>query len=233
MKSRYFTLIAASVVILLFGVSFATADTLKLKDGTKLEGIIKKVETGKVYVLINEETKVLSILEVEAMEFNTPHLLVDSKTPIDHFMTSPEAQEMVRNIQQLDKSAEEIRRLLSQIQLYWAAKQPIDGTEERSWAAAKETFRQPLMAYQEVLNDLYFHVLARVDQYNSLMKDAAKVYVGIKGIRIGSSLVLPEMEELPLRKYVPGAWYDTIFYDGYNLGYADAVRTTTPRPNNQ
>jgi hypothetical protein len=230
MKSRYFTLIAASVLILLFGVSFATADTLKLKNGTKLEGIIKKVEGGKVYVSINEETKVLNVFDVEVMEFNTPHLLVDSKTPVDHFMTSSEAQEMVRNIQQLDESAEAVRKLLSQIQLYWAAKQPIDGTEERSWAAAKETFRQPLMAYQEVLNDLYIHVLARVDQYNSLMKDASKVYVGIKGIRIGSSLVPPEIEELPLKKYVPGAWYDTIFYEGYNLGYADATRPT-PRPN--
>jgi hypothetical protein len=51
-----------------------------------------------------------------------------------------------------------------------------------------------------------------------------KVYVGVKGIRIGSSLISSDMEKLPLRKYVPGAWYDTIFYEGYNQGYDEAYQ---------
>jgi hypothetical protein len=80
------------------------------------------------------------------------------------------------------------------------------------------------MSYQEILNDLYFHVLGRVDEYNGLMKQASKMYVGIKGVRIGSSLVPSDTERLPLRKYVPATWYDTIFYDGYNLGYSDATQ---------
>jgi hypothetical protein len=32
------------------------------------------------------------------------------------------------------------------------------------------------------------------------------------------------MKPLALRKYVPGSWYDTIFYDGYNLGFNEAYQ---------
>jgi hypothetical protein len=208
------------------------ADTVKLKDGTKIEGIIKKVEAGNVFVLVNDEAKMLSILDVESMDFNTPHLLTDApNVTVEHFIKSTESQEIVKNLQELEKTAAEMRLLLSQIQGYWAAKQPIDPKNESAWAAAKETFRKPLLRYQEILNDLYFHVLARVDEYNLFAKDADKVYVGIKGVRIGSSLIPPDLENLPLRKYVPGAWYDTIYYEGYNLGFSDASERVGKPPN--
>jgi hypothetical protein len=38
------------------------------------------------------------------------------------------------------------------------------------------------------------------------------------------------MEKLPLKKYVPSTWYDTIFYDGYSLGYDDAYQKITRTP---
>ena len=76
-----------------------------------------------------------------------------------------------------------------------------------------------------LLNDLYFHVLARVEEYNAFANEAGDLYVGVKGIfNVGSPLLTNEMKPLALRKYVPGSWYDTIFYDGYNLGFNEAYQ---------
>lgn len=205
MNERYLAIVVALALALFVIVSPAAADTLKLKDGTSIEGVIKKVEAGKVFVAIKDETKAFNLSAVDSMDFNS------------------EAREIVRNMQELDKAAAEIKRLLSQTQTDWIAKQPIDPKDEPAWLAAKETFRKPLLLYQEILNDLYFRVLGRVDEYNGLMKQASKMYVGIKGVRVGSSLVPADVERLPLRKYVPAAWFDTIFVDAYNLGYSDAT----------
>jgi hypothetical protein len=168
------------------------------------------------------------------MDFTTPHLVgAPEGIPIDHFLKDVEAQEIVSNIQQLEKASDEIEKLLKQIRTYWKAREPVPADQLGSWAAAKETFRRPLDRYQEVLNDLYFHVLAKVDQYNVLMKAASDIYVGVKGpFNVGSALVSKDMRELPLKKYVPGAWYDTIFYDGYNIGYDDAYTKFAPRGSN-
>jgi hypothetical protein len=213
------------IALAIFSAAPAYADTVKLKNGAKVEGIIKKVEAGNVFIVVNDESKILSILDVESMDFNTPHLLTGvSSVAVEHFMKSTESQEIVRNLQELDKTSAEMKRMLRQIESYWRSRQPIETKEEAGWAAAKETFRKPLMRYQEILNDLYFHVLARVDEYNRFAKEADKVYVGVKGLRVGSSLIPADLEHLPLRKYVPGSWYDTIFYEGYNLGYSDATQ---------
>lgn len=212
------TLVLSLVVL----VPWSSADTVLLKDGTKIEGVIKKVEAGKVFVEMSGELKEFDILKVETMDFNTPHLMASSGIPIEHFMENNEAQEIVKDLAELDKTSDEIRRLISQIQAYWGAKEPIDAKDKVGWDAAKYAFSRPLSRYQELLNDMYFHVLNRVDEYNGLMKDATRVYVGVKGIQIGSSLVPAEMERLPLRKYVPGTWYDTIYYEGYNRGFDDA-----------
>ena len=73
------------------------------------------------------------------------------------------------------------------------------------------------------MNDLYFHVLGKVDEYNALMKDADSIYVGVKGaLNVGSSLIPRDKKKLPLKKYVPGNWYDTIFFEGYDRGYQEA-----------
>jgi len=231
MKIGYLVMAAVLNMVLLAEVSPLSADTLRLKDGTKVEGIIKKVEAGNVFVSVGSISKTYNILDVENMDFNTPHLLSDvPDVTVEHFLKDTESQEVVRNLQLLDKKANEIQRLLTQIQTYWTAKEPIDAKSEASWTVAKETFHKPVVAYQEVLNDLYLHVLARVDEYNALMKEASRIYVGIKGVRVGSSLIPSELERLPLKKYVPGGWYSTIFYEGYNLGFSDGTqRTNAPK----
>jgi hypothetical protein len=218
--------VALSIVFaaaLSINVPASSADTLRFADGSEVEGVIKKVESGKVVVVIGEDEMIFDILDIDAMDFNTPHLLPGApNVPLDHFMKNIEAQELVRNVEELKKAEEEIRRMLVAIRGYWLRKQPVTAAELAGWEAAKEEFRKPLARYQELLNDLYFHVLAEVDEYNVLANEASKVYVGVKGIRTGSALVPREMRSLPLKRFVPATWYDTIFYEGYNLGFTDS-----------
>jgi hypothetical protein len=69
-----------------------------------------------------------------------------------------------------------------------------------------------------------------VDQYNLLTKEAGGVRVGVRGVfNAGSALVSKEAQELPLRKYVPSNWYDTIFYKGYSFGYTEGYYGARPR----
>jgi hypothetical protein len=214
---------------LFLGTPASLADTLKFKDGTETEGVIKKVETGKVFVLVGNEEKVFSILEIDSMDFNTPHLLTNTgNIPVDHFMKNIEAQEVVRNFEQLESTEAEVRSMLKEIRAYWNRTQPIPAAELPGWEMEKEEFQKPLYRYQEILNDLYFHVLARVDGYNAIAKEASDIYVGVKGIRTGSSLIPKDMKKLPLTKYVPATWYDTIYFDGYNRGYEEAYEKFRP-----
>lgn len=202
----------------------AQADKLELKDGTPMEGIIKKIEKGKVTVEVGEETKVLDILEVTSMEFDTPRLPTGtSRLPLEHFLANMEAQEMVGHIQDVEKSATEVRGMIDETRKEWGTRKAIPSSDLPQWEGEREQFRKKLSRYQEVLNDFYFHVLGKVDQYNRLMKEADDLYVGVKGVfSVGSPLVSKEMQKLPLKKYVPSNWYDTIFYDGYNRGYNEA-----------
>ena len=201
------------------------ADTVKFKDGSEMEGVIKKVEAGKVSILVGAKDKVLDILDIESMDFNTPHLLTDAtKLPVDHFLKDVEVPEVVRNFAELEKAEADVKTMLDSIRNFWSVAQPITAAKVGEWEKEKEKeeFRKPLSRYQELLNDLYFHVLAKMDIYNGMAKDANKVYVGVKGLRVGSSLVSKEMAKLPLTKYVPAQWWDTIYYDGYNQGYEEA-----------
>jgi uncharacterized protein YkvS len=229
MRTRIIVL-ATIVAVALFTIAPASfADILKFKDGTEREGVIKKVETGRVFVLVGTEMHEYDILTIDSMEFNTPHILTSTaNVPMEHFLKDVEAQEVVRNFEELEKTEREVRSMLTDIRAYWNRIQPIPSSELKSWEMEKEEFRKPLSRYQEVLNDLYFHFLARVDGYNSIAGEASDVYVGVKGIRTGSSLVPKDMRKLPLTKYVPGAWYDTIYFDGYNRGYEDAYQKYEP-----
>jgi hypothetical protein len=229
MRNPLVTLLILSLT--LFLALPARADTVLLKDGTTIEGVINKVEKGKLFITVDGAEKITSILLVESMDFNTPHLLTAvGDVPIDHFLKDVEAQEIVRNMKEIEKTAADLRHKLGQIRTYWGLNQPIPAEDKKGWDAAREEFRRPLERYQELLNDLYFHVLNRVDEYNLTAKEASKVYVGVKGLQIGSSLVSRNMVELPLRKYVPAAWYDTIFYDGYNQGYSEAYSEMNQTP---
>ncbi|HWP84665.1 MAG TPA: hypothetical protein VNN17_05715 [Terriglobia bacterium] len=219
-RNRWFL----AVFFVLWLVPAGVADQVELKDGTRLEGIVQKVEKGQVTILTGSETRVIDILDIVSMEFDTARLTSGTeRLPLEHFLGSMEAQEMLGHFQAVEQAAENVRRLIDRTKEEWADQKSIAFDETAKWATAKERFRKPLAEYQEALNELYFHVLGKVDQYNDLMKQADSIYVGVKGwFQAGSSLIPPSMKKLPLKKYVPANWYDTIFYEGYNQGYNDA-----------
>jgi uncharacterized protein YkvS len=228
MKTPLLVSILTVMLALVVSVSTVSADTVVFKDGREINGVIKKVAEGKVVVDLSGEEKIFDILSIASMDFNTPHALT-----AEHFAKDIEAQEFVDNMKAIQAAAEDIRFKLSQIEGYWGKKESVTTKEEPGWLAAKEEFRRPLTLYQELLDDLYFHVLAKVDEYNDMMKDAREIYVGVKGpFNIGSSLVPKDMEKLPLRKYVPATWWDTIYFNGYNMGYEDAVQNLRPKEQN-
>jgi hypothetical protein len=229
MRTRNIVLATIVAVGLLIIAPASFADTLKFKDGTEREGVIKKVETGRVFITVGTEMQEYDILTIDTMDFNTPHILKSTdNVPMEHFLKSVEAQEVVRNFQELEKTESEVRSMLAEIRAYWNRVQPIPSSDLKGWEMEKEEFRKPLSRYQEVLNDLYFHFLARVDGYNAIAGEASEIYVGVRGVRTGSSLVPKDMKKLPLTKYVPGAWYDTIYFDGYNRGYEEAYQKFQP-----
>ena len=202
----------------------AVADQLTLKDGTIIEGVVQKVEKGQVTILVGTDTKNYDMLKVSDISFDSARITTGTKLlPAEHFAASIEAQEMLGHFTKVEQSAAKIRALLNQTRKEWGDHKAVELDQTAKWATTKERFSVPMADYQEALNELYFHVLGKVDEYNALMKNADSIYVGVKGwFSIGSSLIPPDVKKLPLKKYVPGTWYDTIFYEGYNDGYNDA-----------
>jgi hypothetical protein len=217
-------LVLALLVQILLTPGVALADKIKLADGTTIEGIVRKIEKGQVTFAVGEETRILEVLAIEDIDFDTPHLTTGTqRLPLDHFLSNIEAQEMVSHFKDVEDSAAAIRKLIDKTKREWADRKTITTQEMAEWETAKARFRRPLSRYQEVLNDLYFHVLGKVDEYNSLMQQADSIHVGVKGwFQAGSSLIPNEMEKLPLKKYVPAQWYDKIYFEGYDIGYRDA-----------
>ena len=215
-------LVLAGILWLL--TPLALADQVQLKDGTKFEGTVQKVEKGQVTILVGSETKVIDILQVTDINFDTARMTAGTaRLPLEHFLASIETQEMITHFQNVEKTAAQVRQLLEQTKKEWADHKSVAVDQTAKWETAKERFSVPMAEYQESLNELYFHVLGKVDEYNSLMKDADSIYVGVKGwFQVGSSLIAPDVKKLPLKKYVPANWYDTIFYEGYNQGYNEA-----------
>jgi len=221
--------------VLLFALllhSPAFADKLTLADGTTVEGIVRKIEKGQVTVAVGEETKVLDVLAIQDIDFDTPHLTEGTaRLPLKHFLSDIETQEMVGHFRDVEESADMIRGLIDRTKQEWGDRKSIPLDQVAQWEAAKENFRKPLSRYQEVLNDLYFHVLGKVDEYNLLMQEADAMHVGVKGwFQTGSSLIPSDMEKLPLKKYVPSKWYDTIYFEGYDSGYRDAYEKYRDHP---
>jgi hypothetical protein len=212
--------------------STAFADKVTLADGTSVEGIVRKIEKGQVTVAVGEETRVFDVLAIEDIDFDTPHLTTGTaRLPLDHFLSNIEAQEMVGHFRDVEQSADTIRQLIDRTKKEWGDKKSVSPDQIAQWEAAKENFRKPLSRYQEVLNDLYFHMLGKVDEYNLLMQEADSIHVGVKGwFQAGSSLIPSDMEKLPLKKYVPAKWYDTIYFEGYDIGYRDAYEKYRDHP---
>ena len=234
MKLRYLVPLAfACMMQVLLTAEMALADRLELTDGTSVEGIVQKIEKGKVTIAVGAETKVFEVLDITGIDFSTPHMMTTgtSRLPLEHFLGSMEAQEMVGHFQAVEESAAAVRQLIDQTKKEWADRKSILPGETEQWAAAKQRCLKPLSRYQEVLNDLYFHVLGKVDEYNLLMEEANSIRVGVRGwFQTGSSLIPSDMEKLPLKKYVPAKWYDTIYYEGYDSGYRDAYEKYRDQP---
>jgi hypothetical protein len=228
MKLKYSALLL--LALLLHPSAFA--DKLTLTDGTTVEGIVRKIEKGQVTVGIGEETRILDILAIGDIDFDTPHLTAGTdRLPLDHFLSNIETQEMVGHFRDVEQSAGAVQKLIDQTKNEWADRKSITPDGLAQWEAAKESFRRPLSRYQEVLNDLYFHMLGKVDEYNLLMQEADSIHVGVKGwFLTGSSLIPSDMEKLPLKKYVPSKWYDTIYFEGYDIGYRDAYEKYRDHP---
>jgi hypothetical protein len=228
MKLKY----SAMLLFALLLQSSAFADKLTLADGTSVEGIVRKIEKGQVTVAIGKETRVLDVLAIQDIDFDTPHLTEGTaRLPLEHFLSDIETQEMVGHFRDVEESAAAVQKLIDQTKSGWGDQKSISPDELARWEAAKENFRKPLSRYQEVLNDLYFHVLGKVDEYNLLMQEADSIHVGVKGwFQTGSSLIPNDMEKLPLKKYVPAKWYDTIYFEGYDIGYRDAYEKYRDHP---
>jgi hypothetical protein len=228
MKLKY----SAMLLFALLLQSPAFADKLTLADGTSVEGIVRKIEKGQVTVAIGKETRVLDVLAIQDIDFDTPHLTEGTaRLPLAHFLSDIETQEMVGHFRDVEESAAAVQNLIDQTKSGWGDQKSISPDELARWEAAKENFRKPLSRYQEVLNDLYFHVLGKVDEYNLLMQEADSIHVGVKGwFQAGSSLIPNDMEKLPLKKYVPAKWYDTIYFEGYDIGYRDAYEKYRDHP---
>jgi hypothetical protein len=219
-RVRFFILLLAAVV----PNALLRADTVTLKDGTEIQGIIKKVEAGQVTIESAKQTTTIDILKVGKMEFDMPALETGTpRLPVEHFIAGMEAQEMTQHVQAVEDAAARLQSLIAETKKEWSGRKSIDPAEVKQWDAARERFIAPLGEYQEALNDLYFHVLGKVDEYHHLTKQANAIHVGVKGVfNVGSPLISKNMQRLPLKKYVPTNWYDTIFYEGYDLGYNDA-----------
>ena len=190
-----------------------------------------KVEKGQVTMTVGGNQREFSILDVVRMDFDTPHAPAGvSQTSLEHFASNTEAQEMVRHIEEVDKAAADLRQLLDQAKREWGDGKTITAAETPAWDATKDQFSRALSRYQEVLGDFYAHVVTRVDQYDRLAKEAGGVRVGAQGaFNVGSSLVSKEAQQPPLKTFVPGTWYDTIFYKGYGQGYTEGYYGARPR----
>jgi hypothetical protein len=233
MKTRYrilavFALAAFAVLV----PRIAQADKLTFSDGASVDGVVKKIEKGQVTVEVGTETKVFDVLAITDIEFDTPHLTLGTpRLPLEHFIGGLESNEMMSHFTAVEKSAADVRKLIDQTRRDWAGRTAAKPNDTINWTNSKQRFVAPLSLYQEHLNDLYFHVLGKVDEYNSLMKDADTIYVGVRGwFQAGSSLIPHEMKSLPLKKYVPGNWYDSIFFDGYDRGYSEAYEKYSKDP---
>jgi hypothetical protein len=218
------------IVLLLHATAFA--DKVTLADGSTVEGIVRKIEKGQVTVAIGEESRVFDVLSIEDIDFDTPHLTAGTaRLPLEHFLSDIETQEMVGHFRDVEESARAIRELLDRTKSEWGDRKSVPPEQMAQWETAKEQFRKPLSRYQEVLNDLYFHMLGKVDEYNLLTQEADSIHVGVKGwFQTGSSLIPNDMEKLPLKKYVPAKWYDTIYFEGYDMGYRDAYEKYRDHP---
>lgn len=202
------------------------ADKLQFKDGKQVEGIIQKIEKGKVTVEVGDQTRVFNILDINSMIFDTPHV----RPAANERRAETETQQLLVRMRAVDQAAERMQNLIAQTKKQWGDRKSISSSDVSEWEAAKERVAQEASRYQEVLNDLYSQIVGKVNQYDGLMRDANNLYVGVKGpFNVGSPLISQPRQESLIRQYMPSNWYQTIFYAGYRVGYNEGYYGAKPR----
>jgi hypothetical protein len=201
-------------------------DSIKLKDGQSVTGIVRSMEGGKVTVDVGGQSRVLDILQVQEIDFDTPHA---TNAPA---ISDIPVREFTRVAEKLIQAQKETGRTFDQIKARWSTRKTVEPNQAQQWAADRERFDTPLSDYRKAIQQMYLDVAAHVDNYNKIAGDATKLYVGVKGLlNVGSPLIRDNQRERPLKDFIPGHWYDQIYYDAYRKGFSDAVefQALTPR----
>ena len=199
-----------------------SADTLKLKDGQAISGIVRTIDGGKVTVEVGSQKRVVDILQVEQIDFDTPHPQ-DAAIPVKEF---------TRDAERLIQAEKDTQRAFDQIKARWSTRKTVEPNQAQQWNADRERFDTPMTDYRKAIYQMYLDLATHVDRYNDLAQDATKLYVGVKGVlNVGSPLIRDAQRERPLKDFIPGHWYDQIFYEAYKEGFHDAVefQALTPR----
>lgn len=201
------------------------ADTITLNSGMKVDGVITRIDNGNVSVDVRGDLQTIALDQVQEIDFNTPHVTegTDSQ-PLEHFTGDPTEAEMVQLFAKLKKDRDQMQTMLGQMEARWLNRPTVTPDEVSEWKADQERFAVPLTEYQESLREIYLHLLAQVDDYNALAREAHALYVGVKGIfNVGSPLIPGDQSELPMRDYLPRNVVDQIYFEGYKKG-ADTTR---------
>lgn len=201
----------------------ASGDSIKQKDGQTVTGVVRSIDGGKVTIEVGGRPRVVDILQVEQIEFDTPHVDDAQSIPVREFTKA--AQELVR-------AETATRRSFDIIKARWSTRKSVEPNQAQQWAADRERFDTPMTDYRKAIHQMYLDLSAHVDNYNKMASDATKLYVGVKGLlNVGSPLIRDNQRERPLKDFIPGHWYDQIYYDAYKKGFNDAVefQALTPR----
>ena len=199
-------------------------DSIKLKDGQTMSGIVRSMESGKVTIEMGGQLRVVELVRVAEIDFDTPH--ADASAAV----TDIPVREFTNDAQKLVKAQQDTRKMLDQIKARWSNRKSVEPGQTGQWSADKERFSTPLADYRKAIQEMYLHVASHVENYNKLTDEANRLYVGVRGLlNIGSSLT-PE-EPRPLKEFLPRHWYDQLYYDAYRKGFNDAVefQALTPR----
>jgi hypothetical protein len=224
--------VGLGLAMLVFAQAGLWGDTITLASGAKVEGTIKSMVAGQVTLDTSAGQETVALGDVKEIVFDTPHLTESvAGVPIEHFLKDFDAQELVRNSQALTKARKQLREKLDQIQRTWGARKSIERVEEPKWERTKEDFLAVLLRYKEILRDLDYHLFAQVQAYNRLASEARGIYVGVKGLGLGSALIPQEAQELDPKTLLPQGWYERLYYEAYLEGF-DAAKNferLTPR----
>jgi hypothetical protein len=193
-------------------------DSLKLKDGSTVKGVVRTIAGGNVTLETDGRNRVIPVLQVNEIDFDTPHadeVKGSADKTVNQFTKDAEA---------MVKARQSARTQLDQIKGRWSNRKSVDKNQTSQWSAEKERFEPPFATYRKSIQGLYRDLAANIDNYNKMAAEANDVYIGVKGLlNVGSPLIPDDQRELQLKQFLPGTWYDELYYDAYTKGFKDAI----------